>query len=85
MTPVTFNIFLLTVKNYVLHLGTDGILHVPKDPTLPSWCLLRCLVWYFTFTGGTGWIRMGHKISESLNNFRGRTCGGRRRGRSKKY
>lgn len=40
MAPVTFSIFLLTVKNNVLRLGTDGILHVPEDQTLPSSCLL---------------------------------------------
>lgn len=49
-------------------LGTDGILHVPKDPTSPSQCLLRYHRWCLTFRGGTGWIGTGHKISESLNN-----------------
>lgn len=68
MTPVTFRIFLLTVKKSVLCLGADGNLRVPEDQTSPSSCLLRYHLWYFTFRGGTGWIRIGHKISESLNN-----------------
>lgn len=52
----------------MLHLGTDGILHFSENQTLMSLCLLRYCLWYFTFRDGTGWIRIGYRVSKSLNN-----------------
>lgn len=49
-------------------LGTDGILYLPENKALMSFACWDTACGYFAFRGGTGWIRIKYRASESLNN-----------------
>lgn len=44
---------------------------------------VRYHLWYFAFRDGTGWIRIVHKISESLNNVSEEDLWGKEEGQKK--